>query len=42
MVSKLGKNLQGKTIAVYGASSNIGRKFTQEAAARGVTVIVVD
>lgn len=39
MVSKLGKNLQGKTIAVYGASSNIGSKFTQEALKRGVTVI---
>lgn len=39
MVGKLGKNLQGRTIAVYGASSNIGRKFTQEAAKRGATVI---
>ncbi len=41
MVSKLSKNLQRRTIAVYGASSNIGRKFTQEAAARGATVIAV-
>lgn len=41
MARKLGKNLQGRTIAVYGASSNIGRKFTQEAALLGVTVIAV-
>lgn len=41
MVSKLGKNLQGRIIAVYGASSNIGRKFTQEAAKRGAAVIAV-
>lgn len=41
MLSKLGKNLQGRTIAVYGASSNIGRKFTQEAARRGAVVIAV-
>lgn len=41
MVSKLGKNLQRRTITVYGASSNIGRKFTQEAATRGATVIAV-
>lgn len=39
MVRKLGEKLQGKTIVVYGASSNIGRKFTQEAAMRGATVI---
>lgn len=41
MTGNLGKNLQGKTIAVYGASSNIGRKFTQEAATRGATVIAI-
>lgn len=41
MIGKLGKNLQGRTIAVYGASSNIGRKFIQEAARRGAVVIAV-
>lgn len=41
MTSKLGKKLQGGTIAIYGASSNIGRKFTQEAATRGATVVAV-
>lgn len=41
MLRNFGKNLQGKTIAVYGASSNIGRKFTIEAAARRATVIAV-
>lgn len=39
MVRNFGKNLQKKTIAVYGASSNIGSKFVQEAAKRGATVI---
>jgi len=39
MINKLGKNLQGKTIAVFGASSNIGRKFIQQAARRGASVI---
>ncbi len=32
-------NLQKKTIAVYGASSNIGSKFIQEAVTNGATVI---
>lgn len=41
MASKLGKKLQGRTIAIYGASSNIGRKFTQEAATRGATVVAI-
>lgn len=41
MVRKLGKNLQGRTIAVYGASSNIGSRFTKEAAKRGATIIAV-
>lgn len=41
MGGKLGKNLKGKTIAVYGASSNIGRKFIQEAANREAIVIAV-
>lgn len=41
MVRNFGKNLQRRTIAVYGASSNIGRKFTQEAASRGAAVIAV-
>ncbi|OGH18890.1 MAG: hypothetical protein A3F31_04925 [Candidatus Levybacteria bacterium RIFCSPHIGHO2_12_FULL_38_12] len=39
MAGELGTNLRGKTIAVYGASSDIGRKFTQEVAARGAVVI---
>lgn len=41
MARKLGEKLQGRRIAVYGASSNIGRKFTQEAAAREATVVAV-
>lgn len=41
MARKFGEKLSGKTIVVYGASSNIGRKFTVEAAARGATVIAV-
>jgi len=41
MASKLGVNLQEKVIAIYGASSNIGRKFTQEAARRGATIVAV-
>ena len=40
-MKKLGKNLKGKTIAVFGASSNIGSKFVQDAAKRGATVIAV-
>lgn len=39
MLGKIRKNLQGKTIAVFGASSNIGRRFTQEAAKRGAVII---
>lgn len=41
MVRNFGKNLQGKTIAVYGASSNIGSKVTTEAAIRGADVIAI-
>lgn len=41
MDRQLGRNFQGKTIAVYGASSNIGSKFAQAAARRGATVIAI-
>lgn len=41
MISKFGKNLHGKTIAVYGASSSIGKIFTQEAVKRGATIIAI-
>lgn len=39
MVRTAGKNFQKKTIAVFGVSGNIGRKFAVEAVARGATVI---
>jgi len=39
MIKKPPTNRKGKTIAVFGASSNIGRKFIEEAALRGIMVI---
>lgn len=35
------KSLKGTTVAVFGASSNIGSKFVNEAAKRGVTIVAV-
>lgn len=39
MANKLRKDLQRRTIAVFGASGNIGRIFSEQAAKRGVAVI---
>jgi nucleoside-diphosphate-sugar epimerase len=40
MIKKL-HDLKGKTIAVFGASSNIGRNFIEDAAKRGAKVIAI-
>jgi len=39
MIKKPSTHLNGKTIAVFGASSTIGRKFVEEAVSRRITVI---
>lgn len=41
MARKLGKSLKGKTIVVFGASSNIGSKFVLEAVEREARIIAV-
>lgn len=41
MTAKSRSNLQNKVIAVYGASSNIGRKFIQEALKRKAFIIAI-
>lgn len=41
MVKKLDKTLRRKTIAVFGASSNIGRRFVHEATKQDLNVIAI-